>query len=260
MEIFNNIILIILSIATVVFVIDAVGFLPYKYSKMIMKNRLSLTRDVLKDLGLPVREFKKTISNCFSTEKIEELEKKLSKITYKIKVEIGNTTKGYYFNSYIDLMGATANKINAQDFAGRLKKYVEQIDEIDLEKIDLIVTSKLGSPILGYEFAKNIEKKFILHSSEEKFNPMMSNKYKINTKFDTGGCYNLEGKNALIVDDSTTGGRKIEKIINDLRENSINVSHCLTIFAPQGKNAEKKLLKSGVTLISIIKTHNQVEE
>ncbi len=259
MENFNsiaiNVIIILSTISTIILVLEALGFLPYTLSKYLVKNKLGLTREVLKDLGVPVKDLKEKISSCLSIANKKHLNEKLSAITYDIESEIGETSRGYYFKSYIDLMGATTDKTNAKDFAGILKSYIYESSCIDLSTIDLIVTSKLGSPILGYEFASNINKPFILHSSETKFRPTTSKSYKLQQKFDTGGCKSFKNKTALIVEDSTTGGRKIIQIINDLRANDINVNECLVIFAPQGKRADEKLLAEGVTLHAMINTH-----
>lgn len=60
---------------------------------------------------------------------------------------------------------------------------------------------------------------------------------------------------ALIVDDSTTGGRMVVSTIDDLRKYGYNVSECLVVFEPQNKDARKKLSDKEVNLISIVKTH-----
>lgn len=257
-DFFYILILIITSVSTVILIAEASGFLPSSWSKHLIKNKLGLTREVLKDLGLNLNETKKAISNCLTTESLKRIEDKLKVISYPIEVEIGETSRGYFFKQYIDLMGATTKESNARDFAGLLKTYVEKSGCIDLSEIDIIVTSKLGSPILGYEFAKNLEKPLILHSSEDKFRTSNS-EYDLQKKFDTGGCNNLHRKKALIVEDSTTGGRKIIKAIQDLRKNGVIVEECLVIFAPQGKNAKEKLSEVGVTLHCIIETHKEDE-
>lgn len=250
-----NTIIILSAISTIILVLEALGFLPHSISKYLIKNKLGLTREVLKEIGVPVKEMKEKIASCLSIETKKHLNEKLKLITYDIEIEIGETSRGYYFKNYIDLMGVTTNPSYAKDFAGILKSYIYESSCIDLSKIDLIVTSKLGSPILGYEFSANVNKPLILHSLEIKFRPRISKKYKLQQKFDTGGHKSFKNKTALIVEDSTTGGRKIIQIINDLRDNDINVSECLVIFAPQGKKSTEKLLAEGVTLHTMINTH-----
>lgn len=66
-----------------------------------------------------------------------------------------------------------------------------------------------------------------------------------------------KGSKALIVDDSTTGGRMVLKVIEDLRKYGYDVSECLVVFEPQNKDARKKLSDQEVNLISIVKTHTK---
>ena len=65
-----------------------------------------------------------------------------------------------------------------------------------------------------------------------------------------------KGCTALIVDDSTTGGRMVLSTIEDLRKYGYNVMDCLVVFEPQQKDARKKLSDQSVNLISIVKTHD----
>lgn len=65
------------------------------------------------------------------------------------------------------------------------------------------------------------------------------------------------GSRALIVDDSTTGGRMVCETIRDLRKYGYKVSECLVVFEPQNKDAKKKLEQQNVKLLSICKTHER---
>jgi orotate phosphoribosyltransferase len=249
-------IVIITSVSTLLTVLDSAGLLPNKIAKYLMRNKLELTREVLKELGIHTQKTKETISKCLSTESLKGLQNKLNFITYPIEVEIGKTSGDYYFHKYIDLMGATTSERNAMDFARLLKTYAEESEYIDLSSIDFIVTSKLGSPILGYEFSKNVNKPLVLHSDEEKFRSANS-EYQFQKKFDSADCRDFKGKKALIVEDSTTGGRKVKDAVIDLRKHGVIVNDCLVVFAPQGKNAKERLAKEGITLHCILETHNE---
>lgn len=250
------VIVLITSISTVIAVLDAAGLLPQKIAKILIKNKLELTREVLKELGIHTQTTKETISRCLTTESLARLESKLSAITYNINAEIGETSRGYHFKNYIDLMGATTNESNARDFAGLLKTFVEKSSYVDLDSIDYIVTSKVGSPILGYEFAKNVKKPLLLHSPEKKFRTPNQD-YNMQKNFDVGGCTQFKNKRALIVEDSTTGGRKVLEAVKDLRNNGLIVKECLVVFAPQGKNAKEKLEKENISLICMTETHSE---
>ena len=118
--------------------------------------------------------------------------------------------------------------------------------------IDFIVTPKGGSPILGYEFSKLLEKPLLLHEIEERF---LCEENDMRKNFD---CSKKppKGSRALIVDDSTTGGRMVISAIKDLKKYGYDVTECLVVFEPQAKDARRKLASEGVNLISIVKTHN----
>ena len=66
MDLFDNIILniivIITSISGVILVIESTGFLPYKFTKWLTRNKIDTTIEVLRDLGFDVKENKEKIS------------------------------------------------------------------------------------------------------------------------------------------------------------------------------------------------------
>ncbi|MDT8339497.1 MAG: phosphoribosyltransferase [Sulfurimonas sp.] len=244
----TKVILTILGLSTIVFILESVGFLPLTISRFINKNRLGATIDVLNELGFDVREKRKIINKCQTQDLSARIEGKLKKITINKEVEIGKSQNGHIYPEYIDLMGATTFKRNATDFARELNTYKETLK---LE-FDFIVTSKLGSPILGYEFANLLEVPFVLHSEEEKFRLKKGDD--ASSKFDFGCLENKKLKKALIIDDSTTGGRKVINIIKDLKKYGFEVTDCLVVFAPQGKQADERLAKENVKLHSIVQT------
>ena len=240
----------ILALSTIFFIMEAVGFLPLAISRFINKNRLGATIEVLNELGFDIQEKRKIINKCQTEDLSARIESKLKKITINKEVEIGKRQNGYIYPEYIDLMGATTFKRNATDFARELNTYKETL--ANKLEFDFIVTSKLGSPILGYEFANLLEVPFVLHSEEEKFRLQKGDD--ASSKFDFGCLKNKKIKKALIVDDSTTGGRKVINIIKDLKKYGFEVTDCLVVFAPQGKQANEKLAKENVKLHSIVQT------
>ncbi len=249
-ELLFNIIITISGISTIILILEAIGFLPLWISKYIFRRKHANTLEILKELGCDLEnKYLKTKSN---REFNKTLIDKLKNVTIKKKVEIGKKRNGYIFPEYIDLMGATTNERIATDFARELYTFKKEQIKEQLE-FDFIVTPKLGSPILGYEFAKLEERPFVLHSDEEKFRPK-DNNLDPRVKFDFGNQDFQNFKKGLIIDDSTTGGRKVINIIKDLKKYNFEVTDCLVVFAPQGKNAEKELQDNGVTLHSILKT------
>ena len=159
-------------------------------------------------------------------------------------------------NYYIDLIGHTCDSSTAVAYARLLSSYwVDTIENTQLVKspnIDFVVTPKGGSPILGYEFSKVINKPFVLHELTDRFK---SEEDDMRKRFN---CSQIpeKGQTALIVDDSTTGGRMVLSAIEDLRKYGYNVTDCLVVFEPQQKDARKKLSDQEVNLRSIVRTHD----
>ena len=252
-----NIIVIITSISTIVLVLDAVGFLPYKCTKWLTRNKLDTTIEVLKDLGFDVKENKEKLHKCLYDEKnIKRIEEKLDKCKINKQVEIGKGSNGYFFSDYIDLMGACCNERTAQDFARELHTFSKKLKL----NYDFIITSKLETPILAYKYSKLVKKPFVLHSEEEKFRLKNANKKEVKSKFDFGILKPKKLKKALIVDDSTTGGRKVLDIIDDLRQYNYEITDCLVVFVPIGKDVENKLKEKNVNLHKIIEIKTKIEE
>lgn len=257
----NAAILILLGFSTFIQICDMCGFLPDWIRKKFRINKSMDTLDVLKDFGINTNMYKRKnavvgIPRDYDRKNIEKnVRKKLKKLKLKYKVSVGRVRKTE-LNYYIDLIGHSCNPECAEAYARLLTSYWSDIVESTLNVrnpvIDFIVTPKGGSPILGYEFAKLMNKPFILHEETARFD---SDKEDMRAWFDCAAIP-PKGARALIVDDSTTGGRMVLKVIEDLRKYGYMVSECLVVFEPQNKDARKKLKDQEVNLISIVKTHN----
>lgn len=266
MEIVNEIvvwiILILSSISTVMLFADSLGFLPKESSLRINKKRNLQVLELLKDFGVDYERNKRAViaSDIISyAEGADDLEKKVSRLLEKLeikgKMEVGKT-ETVTVDCYIDLMGATTNPQIAEKCARYLSTYWKYIlrnkDEVQNADFDFVITPKLGSPVLGYEFAKLIDKPFVLYSDKDKFGTSID-MFKKNA--DTT-LKDLEGK-AIIVDDSTTGGGKVIEIAGFLRKNGILVTDCLVVFEPTVKNVKKTLQDASISLHSIIKVDRE---
>ena len=258
-EIINQIILFLLSLSTFIGILDFVGFLPSFIRKRLCLNRMRDALDLLHEFGIDIEQ-RKRINDAlnypqkFAGENLKEITSKALE-QYKINkpLAVGQsrpTSVDYYF----DLIGGTCNGEVAEYFAHLLSTYwAENLNgDNRIEKIDydFIVTPKGGSPILGYEFSKLVCKPFVLHEERSRF----SIKNDMRDIFD---CHVVpkKGAVALIVDDSTTGGRMVCNTIDDLRKYGYQVHTCLVVFAPGIKNAKRRILDKNVQLISIVETH-----
>lgn len=259
-DLINQIILFILAISTLIGILDFVGFLPGNLRKFLQLNRSDDMIETLKKLGVDVE--KQNRLNEYIKYPKDSSKESIEKVTYDMinKFKINeNIAIGHYrtkeLKYYIDLMGATCEPQYAVYFARLLSTYwsdtIINTNNVKNCKFDFVVTPKGGSSMLGYEFAKLIEKPFVLHEESERFQ---------NRPDDFRAFFNCSkipqhGETALIVDDSTTGGKMVLDTINHLKQFKYEVNICLVVFEPRIKDAKQKLAQNDVQLVSIVKTH-----
>jgi orotate phosphoribosyltransferase len=249
----------ILSIASVISILDYVGFLPRKISRILTRNRVQPTLDVLKEFGIDVDKHKRMnlaaeIPTYFpSVEIAETTGAALERVTLKRKIMVGSINS-VPSTKYIDLMGASTNPTTAA-FFGRLliafwKTILTDQNVVRNPAFDFVACPKGGSPIMAYEFAQLAGKPIVFHCQEAKFR---SEKEIFQAVFDAQS-EPPAGSIALIVDDSTTGGNKVLKVVEDLRRFGFVVGDCLVVFEPTLKDAKGLLASKGVNLHSIVRT------
>lgn len=260
----NAIIIALLGFSTLIQICDMIGFLPEWLRKRLRVNKSQDTLEVLKEFGINTNMYRRKnaivgIPRDYDSKNLEnDIGKKLEELKININVSVGKTRKTE-LNYYIDLIGHSCSEECAQAYARILTSYwadmIENSLSVNNPVIDFVVTPKDGSPILGYEFAKLINKPFVLHEESPRFD---SEEDDMRKWFDCAAIP-PDGSKALIVDDSTTGGRKVLSTIEDLRKYGYIVSECLVVFEPQNKDARKKLFDQDVNLISVVKTHMKKE-
>lgn len=259
----NYLILWVLAFATLFQILELVGFLPPRISNWVNRNRLQETMRLLKEFGVDVEASKRAnrvaglehaTGNTLSSRAKNRLA--TTKIAHPVTVGTQNPVAG---DHYFDLMGATAQLdtagIYARDLSALWRNLAGPGGPVAHGDIDFIVTPKTGSPLLGAQFAALLNKPLLLHNPEPKFasNPRDSRAF-----FDFREVP-AAGSRGLIVDDSSTGGGKAVKLIDDLRNCGWLVSDFIVVFEPQlksdtGQNAAARLAPKQVTLHSIIKT------
>lgn len=263
-EIIGMIVLIILGIGTLIQILDMVGLLSSKWRNTLKLNRAQDTLEVLGTLGVNINQYKKRNSTIgipvdYSNETVvENTKKRLEQMKIDKMVSVGKVRQTE-LNYYIDLIGHTCDSNTAEAYARLLSSYwvntIENTELIRTPDIDFVVTPKGGSPILGYEFSKVLDKPFVLHEMSDRFK---SKEDDMRRRFN---CADIppKGSKALIVDDSTTGGRMVLCAIEDLKRYGYVVTECLVVFEPQQKNARQKLSDQAVNLLSIVQTHNEAD-
>lgn len=255
---FILIVTIILSISTVVTVLDYVGFLPTFISRWLNRNKLSSTLDVLREMGIEGRKVRRrTISSLFQSffnqdglysGTIKDLN--AAKLSKKVLVGSVNSAQS---NGFIDLMGASTNPEMAERYAKRLITFWREKMNGDAElknfEFSFIVTPKSGSPFIAYEMSKILHLPLLVHNSKPKFETTPPS---FSAYFDS--TFQPERDSiGLIVDDSTTGGAKAIKLIEDLKKFDLKATEFLVVFEPEIKAPRHVLEGKGISLHSIVK-------
>lgn len=258
---FNDLILAALGLSSVLSILAWTGFLPQSISKRINLRKSEETLMVLSKLGINPDKYAKgniakSIPNYIDSNNIQNtLSKILKECTIQQDVGVGRTEQ-VKTDKYIDVMSMSTNPADAVQLARCLSSFWRKLlndnkAEIKNPEFTFIVNPKGGSPILGYEFAKIMQKPFALHISGNHKFTSADEKLKFKSCFDSK-FEPKEGDIALIVDDSATGGRKVLEAISDLKSNGIVVTDCLVLFEPTVKNIREKLNSEGIQLHSIL--------
>lgn len=267
----NTIVLAILMISTIVFVLDVCGFLPNFISERLAKKRVISQKLILEEMGINFREenrsrIRSRITDFSSKKSIplhETVSNLISLYTYKSpkKFIVGKRQPIFRVGKrqtvllpqFIDLMSASTDPNKSVLMAQILSSYIHNHPSLTF---DFIITPKNGTPILGYELAKLLQVPCVFHvDSQEKFTcGDTHDEFYIYSKFDVSSREILSKySKALIVDDSTTGGRKVRNLVSDLRSVRCEVNDCLVIFEPTAKEVRETLNQIGITLHSIEK-------
>lgn len=255
---------VISGISTFLVVLQAFGLCPPFIWKIINRNRATEVIEVLKELGVDVDKYKRVAvasnipSYGYDKEKLKQsLKTDLLKVALKGEISIGQR-RNASGKIYINVMGASSDYRNAEVYARYLSTFFHIIlDEgttVSEPNFDFIVTPKMGSPLVGYEFSKLINKPLLLHNRTPKF---ISSDFNVEQVFDFNGSPPPKGSKALLVDDSTTGGTKMVEAIDDLRKFGYDASDCLILFEPIVKDVRTRLQSKNVSLHSILKLNSE---
>jgi orotate phosphoribosyltransferase len=254
----GNTILLILSLAGVVAVLDYVGFLPAVIARWIARNRLESTLQALKRLGVRLSWDEDSrgvglIERTLATVGVKQpaykvhLQQMLEDDTYKGEFDVGKT-RMFSGSTFIDVMGSSTNEEKARRYARILKTHAANVQ---LTPYDFVATPKEGSPILGYEFSRLVDKPLVL-GAVEKVRDAGQGAIQEHAYLDFPKSLSLSGKTALLVDDSSTGGSKMLHLAEALAAAGATVTDALILFEPQGKGARERLRSRNIQLHSIV--------
>lgn len=260
-DVFASLILLLLGVATLVSVLEWIGVMPRFISRYLARNRSSDIKEILIEMGVNFKEERRirmfsSLTAYFESKKdvVDNAKDIINRFLKKGSFTVGRTNQ-LQVKEFADLMSGSCDPNVAKAIARCLSTYLRlnlvQGRELNGFDIDFVATPKNGSPFIGYEFSQLIKKPLVLHDcNETKYHSEdedLSNLSKFDSSFEI-----LPGMVGLIVDDSTTGGRKVKSLADDLRKLGCVVSDCLVVFEPQGKQAKSLLSSSGIRLHSIV--------
>ena len=227
-------------------------------AKWLAQNRLDTTIRALKSLGVkitwdgdkptPANRLARTVNAIIGKESEYKstLNAMLSHDTLESTVDVGQR-RTFTAQSFIDVIGSSTNPEMARKYARILYTHLDAENLLDF---DFIATPKDGAPLLGYEFAVLAHKPLVLgvcskgHDSTGKSRSHLILDYPLHMS--------LEARNGLLIDDSTTGGRKMLDLAKALRAEGSTVSNAAVLFEPIGKGARKLLLDNDIELHTIV--------
>lgn len=257
---FSEASLYLLSIGGLIWLADATGLLPKSLSKLLNRNKSEATLRALKDLGVRVeweressaklKPFQRLLARTGIREPAYKIQlwKMLEEDSYDGEFNVG---RGSHFEheTFIDVMGGTANYKRAEAYARLLNSHAQTLS---LKHFDGVACPKAGSPFLAYEFSK-IKSVPLILGVEDKVRAAEHTDFhqQGHDKLDYPNDLKLLGRTILLVDDSTTGGRKLVELAKNLRNAGAKVEQALVLFEPKGKGARARLEENDVELIAV---------
>lgn len=257
---FSDVSLWLLSFGGFIWLLDAIGLLPPKLSKFLNRNKSEATLRALKELGVRVEWEKessarlKPFQKLLARTRIKEpsykiqLRKMLAQDSYEGEFDVG---RGSHFEHkiFIDVMGGTSSHKRAETYARLLNSHAQSLS---LKHFDGVACPKTGSPFLAYEFSK-IKSVPLILGAEDKVRAGEHTDFhqQGRDRLDYPSDLKLSGRTILLVDDSTTGGRKLVELAKNLRNAGAKVEQALVLFEPKGKGARARLEENEVQLIAV---------
>ncbi|HEY0939822.1 MAG TPA: hypothetical protein VGE08_06970 [Steroidobacter sp.] len=251
-------ILCLLSFSSLIFILDAVGLLPPWAAKWFARNRLDATLRALKSLGVKVtwdadkpstpNGFMRRIRSALGEEPEykSRLKEMLIQHTLNAKIDVGQR-RTFAAEAFIDVIGSTTDPEVARQYARILFTHLEAEE---LLAFDFVATPKEGAPLLGYEFAVLARKPLVLGVCDKGNDPTGNNRSHLILDYPLH--MSLKNRTGILIDDSTTGGRKMLELAQALRAEGATVNNAAVLFEPIGKGARQLLQANQIELNAIV--------
>jgi orotate phosphoribosyltransferase len=253
---FSELVLYLLAFGGLIAVADFIGILPASVAKWLARNRVEVMLQALKRVGVracwdeqtsSVRLVNRLLSSTGIKEPLYKIQLRamLDEDTFNGDVHIGEN-RWFTSDRFVDVMGACTDPQRAAQYARILNTHAHFAGA---GEFDVVATPKSGSSILGYEFAKLTGKPFVtgIQRKVQSANEQLAE----HSCLDYSRNLQLKGRRVLLVDDSTTGGRKMLDLAEQLRSMGCVVDQALVLFEPKGKGARDALKAQQIGLMSV---------
>jgi len=214
--------------------------------------KLRDTVELLQELGVPVNVMRGDLhlpKNFFNDpEAARRFAKTLcEKNSFAADIEVGDS-EPFKPKRFVNLMGASVNHDVALRVAQIMYQKLKQVGGA-VSNFDFVCVPKAGSPYIGYELGKLVDKPLVLFKEVKKVR-YSGAPGQFDQRFD--GSLPDKGKRALLVDDSSTGGSMLIAAASVLRELGYTVDTALVVFEPIGKQGREALKRNGIEMVAVI--------
>lgn len=251
----------IIAIHHVIEMLDLFFAGPKFLVRFVHRRRHREVEEVLRALGIPLdeqtrlREIHRQARAARYNDPRERCIQFLRKCTVSGNFIVGTRTR-HAFTYFADVMSECTSRLRSEECSQILASKI-RVDQIDLATIDVIVGLKRGSPMIALALAEQLGKRCVLFRGNDDYKVYPDQGERDPSQLFDGDLKQRPG-HALIVDDSTTGGRQVLDCVEALRVMKISVNACLVLFEPFGKGARATLQHNGVTLHSVLEMTDDV--
>jgi orotate phosphoribosyltransferase len=255
------VLLLILSIHTIIDVLENLGWLPEWIDRRLHKKREATMQHTLESIGVtPKIPWVKSVNQALDIkseialpEAHPELKERLRNIVSKYieshRFTIGSTSRipvKYFINLRHAFCAAPKDEIDKQ-LAEIMLAHIKECFKRNSLSASAVVARKNGLNILGYLVARAMGLPLLLYTEDVSI--WCAENGKDGSIHPRHIDYNLpKFSTAIIVDDSCVGGGSFKDLADDLRKHGINIEHAFVLFTRKEVDAVQSLRSHGLTL------------
>lgn len=257
-------ILVIVSIHTIVEILDKIGYLPGWLGQKLHKRNEKTIVEILSKLGINqkarwIRSIDQVldIPSPFPDNEVNPVLRDHLRRIVKDYIEegayvIGSTSQVpvQYFVNLRHAFCSSPEREFDKRLAGIMLTYIRDTFRREGISADAVAARRGGLTLLAYLVARAMGIQLLLYSEDAAvWNPRKGEQAKSRPRHMD---YDLPpGTQAIIIDDSCVGGGSFRDLARDLKRHGIIVSHAFVLFCRKEVDARTALQQDGITFHSI---------